>query len=170
MASPSSPTGTHGNPDNSPNRPTTLVEGGASAYPTPANNVGGGRGWGDEGFLKGGTGKEPPGHIFVFQHSGNLSVTAANECRPETPNPQWAILKPSRIKRRLLAPIPRSVSIEARAIQARIKQRKIIRLWSMLQGVRTHCRDGIRPRMPLRGKYPYLCFACADLGRMNSRK
>ncbi|KAL4781075.1 hypothetical protein BJX76DRAFT_336184 [Aspergillus varians] len=37
------------------NQPTTATRGGASAYPTPANNTGGGSGWGDSGFLKGGT-------------------------------------------------------------------------------------------------------------------
>ncbi|KAL3463686.1 hypothetical protein BJX64DRAFT_287155 [Aspergillus heterothallicus] len=36
------------------NQPTTSTRGGASAYPTPANNSGGGAGWGDSGFLKGG--------------------------------------------------------------------------------------------------------------------
>ncbi|KAL4978871.1 hypothetical protein BDW66DRAFT_148726 [Aspergillus desertorum] len=38
----------------SDNQPTTSTRGGASAYPTPANNSGGGAGWGDSGFLKGG--------------------------------------------------------------------------------------------------------------------
>lgn len=36
------------------NQPTTSTRGGASAYPTPANNTGGGAGWGDEGIIKGG--------------------------------------------------------------------------------------------------------------------
>ncbi|KAL4935876.1 hypothetical protein BDV06DRAFT_206046 [Aspergillus oleicola] len=36
------------------NQPTTSTRGGASAYPTPANNTGGGAGWGDSGILKGG--------------------------------------------------------------------------------------------------------------------
>ncbi|KAL3477670.1 hypothetical protein BJX99DRAFT_257270 [Aspergillus californicus] len=36
------------------NQPTTSTRGGASAYPTPANNTGGGSGWGDSGMLKGG--------------------------------------------------------------------------------------------------------------------
>ncbi|KAL4886003.1 hypothetical protein BJY04DRAFT_98149 [Aspergillus karnatakaensis] len=36
------------------NQPTTSTRGGASAYPTPANNSGGGAGWGDSGILKGG--------------------------------------------------------------------------------------------------------------------
>ncbi|KAL4985152.1 hypothetical protein BDW68DRAFT_180000 [Aspergillus falconensis] len=35
------------------NQPTTSTLGGASAYPTPANNAGGGAGWGDSGFFKG---------------------------------------------------------------------------------------------------------------------
>ena len=38
----------------SDNQPTTSTRGGASAHPTPANNSGGGAGWGDSGFLKGG--------------------------------------------------------------------------------------------------------------------
>ncbi|KAJ5702287.1 hypothetical protein N7488_009835 [Penicillium malachiteum] len=37
------------------NQPTNIVAGGTSATPTPANNVGGGSGWGDPGFRKGGT-------------------------------------------------------------------------------------------------------------------
>jgi hypothetical protein len=36
------------------NQPTTATRGGASAYPTPANNSGGGAGWGDSGIIKGG--------------------------------------------------------------------------------------------------------------------
>lgn len=36
------------------NHPTTGARGGASAVPTPANNTGGGSGWGDEGLKKGG--------------------------------------------------------------------------------------------------------------------
>ncbi|KAL4915651.1 hypothetical protein BDW62DRAFT_203411 [Aspergillus aurantiobrunneus] len=36
------------------NQPTTSTRGGASAFPTPANNTGGGSGWGDSGLLKGG--------------------------------------------------------------------------------------------------------------------
>lgn len=36
------------------NQPTTSTRGGASAFPTPANNAGGGSGWGDSGFIKGG--------------------------------------------------------------------------------------------------------------------
>ncbi|KAB8249759.1 hypothetical protein F9C07_2126779 [Aspergillus flavus] len=43
--------------------PSGGTRGGASVEPTPANNVGGGRGWGDSGFFKGGTGGEGTGHI-----------------------------------------------------------------------------------------------------------
>ncbi|GAB1195172.1 hypothetical protein APSETT444_004426 [Aspergillus pseudonomiae] len=43
--------------------PSGGTRGGASVEPTPANNVGGGQGWGDSGFLKGGTGGEGTGHI-----------------------------------------------------------------------------------------------------------
>lgn len=40
--------------DSTFNRQTTAVpEGGASAQPTPANNVGGGEGWGDRLWLGG---------------------------------------------------------------------------------------------------------------------
>lgn len=45
--------------------PSGGTRGGASVEPTPANNVGGGRGWGDSGFFKGGTGGEGTGHISV---------------------------------------------------------------------------------------------------------
>ncbi|KAJ5244948.1 FAD dependent oxidoreductase [Penicillium chrysogenum] len=44
-------------PNSSTNHPTTATSGGASAKPTPANNAGGGSGWGDPGFVKGGTTK-----------------------------------------------------------------------------------------------------------------
>ncbi|KAL2012352.1 hypothetical protein VTN00DRAFT_5070 [Thermoascus crustaceus] len=36
------------------NHPITANIGGTSAIPTPANNIGGGTGWGDKGFTKGG--------------------------------------------------------------------------------------------------------------------
>lgn len=72
MASPSSPTENQGNRDNSQNHPVTFTEGGASGYPSAANNVGGGTGWGDEGFWKGGTGRQAPGHKDVF----NLVITS----------------------------------------------------------------------------------------------
>lgn len=39
--------------DSSFNRQTTAVAGGSSAQPTPANNVGGGEGWGDRLWLGG---------------------------------------------------------------------------------------------------------------------
>lgn len=53
------------------NHPVTAVAGGASAEPTPANNVGGGAGWGDKAFSKGGTdgGHEGTGHVAVRRHS-----------------------------------------------------------------------------------------------------
>lgn len=38
----------------SQNRLPGSTRGGASAQPTPANNSGGGSGWGDEGYPKGG--------------------------------------------------------------------------------------------------------------------
>ncbi|KGO69304.1 hypothetical protein PITC_095030 [Penicillium italicum] len=41
--------------NSSANHPTAATSGGASAKPTPANNTGGGSGWGDPGFVKGGT-------------------------------------------------------------------------------------------------------------------
>lgn len=55
------------------NHPITASIGGASAVPTPANNIGGGTGWGDEGFTKGGgsgsggesVGSEGMGHTPV---------------------------------------------------------------------------------------------------------
>lgn len=56
------------------NHPRTSTLGGASAVPTPANNTGGGTGWGDKGFFKGGS--QGTGHVAV---SSPLSVY---------PNPQ----------------------------------------------------------------------------------
>ncbi|EYE92145.1 uncharacterized protein EURHEDRAFT_380514 [Aspergillus ruber CBS 135680] len=43
------------------NHPRTSTLGGASAVPTPANNTGGGTGWGDKGFFKGGS--QGTGHV-----------------------------------------------------------------------------------------------------------
>lgn len=63
MADPKDPT--H-KPEGPGNHPRTSTEGGASAYPTPANNVGGGSGWGDKGFFKGGTDGQGPGHENVL--------------------------------------------------------------------------------------------------------
>ncbi|KAF3010199.1 hypothetical protein E8E15_000073 [Penicillium rubens] len=53
-------------PNSSANHPTTATSGGASAKPTPANNTGGGSGWGDPGFVKGGmteTADTESGHV-----------------------------------------------------------------------------------------------------------
>lgn len=55
-------------PNSSTNHPTTATSGGASAKPTPANNAGGGSGWGDPGFSKGGTSETADlgsGHVAV---------------------------------------------------------------------------------------------------------
>lgn len=49
--------------DSSNNRQTTAVEGGTSATPTPANNVGGGQGWGDRLWNEGSN--EGLGHTDV---------------------------------------------------------------------------------------------------------
>ena len=60
MATPSSPT-VSGKEDEMPNHQTSAVETGTNTIPTPANNVGGGSGLGDKGFLKGNDG----GHVSV---------------------------------------------------------------------------------------------------------
>ncbi|KAJ5594973.1 uncharacterized protein N7459_001181 [Penicillium hispanicum] len=53
------------------NNLTTSVAGGTSAEPTPANNVGGGAGWGDDRFLqKGGT----DGHHEHVQGRGHVDA------------------------------------------------------------------------------------------------
>lgn len=62
--------------NSSSNHPTSALSGGTSAKPTPANNVGGGAGIGDKGFLKGGSDKggsdgaphEGLGHVAVCIH------------------------------------------------------------------------------------------------------
>lgn len=59
------------------NHPTTAVEGGASAEPTPANNVGGGAGWGDKAFRKGGSSYEAPegpGHVPVRADAAQIML------------------------------------------------------------------------------------------------
>lgn len=50
------------------NRPPTHVAGGTGTTPTPANNIGGGAGWGDRSFRKGGMNdvyNEGKGHVDV---------------------------------------------------------------------------------------------------------
>ncbi|KAJ5826116.1 hypothetical protein N7474_003254 [Penicillium riverlandense] len=47
--------------NSSGNHPTSGIAGGTSAKPTPANNVGGGAGWGDKGFFKGGSDQQGTG-------------------------------------------------------------------------------------------------------------
>lgn len=57
-----------GGPNSGANHPTTATSGGASAKPTPANNTGGGSGWGYLGFVKGGTTETADtgsGHVTV---------------------------------------------------------------------------------------------------------
>ncbi|OKL59718.1 hypothetical protein UA08_05167 [Talaromyces atroroseus] len=56
MATPSSSSTNKG--ETRPNHNTMSTQGGASAVPTAANNAGGGSGWGDKSFTKGGGGQE----------------------------------------------------------------------------------------------------------------
>lgn len=59
MATPSSSSPTESK-DDPGNHPVSSTIGGASSVPTAANNVGGGKGWGDSGFRKGGLGNQEP--------------------------------------------------------------------------------------------------------------
>jgi hypothetical protein len=55
-------------PNSSSNHPATATSGGTRAKPTPANNAGGGSGWGYPGFAKGGTTETADtglGHVAV---------------------------------------------------------------------------------------------------------
>ncbi|KAJ5785256.1 uncharacterized protein N7503_010468 [Penicillium pulvis] len=59
------------------NHPRTSVSGGSGATPTPANNVGGGTGWGDTGFQKGGSHdpnepREGFGHVEAANPRGTM--------------------------------------------------------------------------------------------------
>ncbi|GAD97486.1 predicted protein [Paecilomyces variotii No. 5] len=58
------------------NHPTTTARGGASAVPTPANNTGGGSGWGDEGLKKGGG-----------SGAGGVNLGGEGLGHQQTPNP-----------------------------------------------------------------------------------
>ncbi|KAJ9268882.1 hypothetical protein DTO212C5_5083 [Paecilomyces variotii] len=58
------------------NHPTTGSRGGASAIPTPANNTGGGSGWGDKGMKKGGGGG-----------AGGVNLGGEGIGHHQTPNP-----------------------------------------------------------------------------------
>lgn len=57
-------------------RPPTSVAGGTGLAPTPANNVGGGAGWGDRSFRKGGTGD------VLNEGTGHVDVCALDEIDP----------------------------------------------------------------------------------------
>ncbi|KAJ5982768.1 hypothetical protein N7451_012868 [Penicillium sp. IBT 35674x] len=62
--------------------PTAATFGGASAKPTPANNAGGGSGWGDPGFLKGGTTHRTDtglGHVEARNPDIDLMTTSGGE-------------------------------------------------------------------------------------------
>ena len=58
------------------NHPRTSMLGGASAVSTPANNTGGGTGWGDKGFFKGGS--QGTGHVTVRFHPHSSSIQPSN--------------------------------------------------------------------------------------------
>ncbi|KAF7168005.1 hypothetical protein CNMCM6106_003327 [Aspergillus hiratsukae] len=61
--------------DSAVNHERTSTQGGASAKPTPANNAGGGTGWGDKGFFKGGSSKgstEGPGHVAASNPKSSM--------------------------------------------------------------------------------------------------
>ena len=84
------------------NQPANFVAGGTSPTPTPANNVGGGTGWGDKGFLKGGTASDDDeprqgfGHVDVrIPNSFSLraKLTQLSASSPPTHEERW--VKPS---------------------------------------------------------------------------
>lgn len=55
-------------PDSTENHPATSVAGGTSATPTPANNVDGGAGWGDNGSHDPEEPRQGFGHVAVRIH------------------------------------------------------------------------------------------------------
>lgn len=67
-----------------PNHLPIATQGGASAIPTAANNTGGGSGWGDSGFIKGGGGEHRKESVslilvlFAFDTAGNISAKTFN--------------------------------------------------------------------------------------------
>ncbi|KAJ5267132.1 hypothetical protein N7478_009940 [Penicillium angulare] len=63
--------------NSSSNHPTTSISGGGtSSQPTPANNVGGGSGLGDQGFTKGGS--NDSSNVKVERASGHDPANASN--------------------------------------------------------------------------------------------
>lgn len=68
------------------NHPRTSTLGGASAVPTPANNTGGGTGWGDKGFFKGGS--QGTGHVAVrlLPHSSSIQPSNFKEVQKRSMN------------------------------------------------------------------------------------
>lgn len=67
--------------NNSFNRQTTAVAGGSSAQPTPANNVGGGEGWGDRLWLGGkeeGLGHKVVCSSVLTEQLHNHTLTSSN--------------------------------------------------------------------------------------------
>ncbi|KAJ5982052.1 hypothetical protein N7451_012152 [Penicillium sp. IBT 35674x] len=68
--------------NSSTNHPTAATSGGASAKPTPANNAGGRSGWGDPGFIKGGTTDRTDtglGHVAARNPDINPMTTGGGE-------------------------------------------------------------------------------------------
>lgn len=63
-------------------RPPTTVAGGTGTTPTPANNIGGGAGWGDRSFHKGGMNdvlNEGKGHVDVR----SLFISLSNDSKED---------------------------------------------------------------------------------------
>ncbi|CAP79429.1 Pc19g00130 [Penicillium rubens Wisconsin 54-1255] len=76
-------------PNSSSNHPATATSGGTRAKPTPANNAGGGSGWGYPGFAKGGTTETADtglGHVAVGTRRAHVIGTCgfANDAEPTT--------------------------------------------------------------------------------------
>lgn len=79
MATPSASSTNTG--ETRPNHNTMATEGGASSVPTAANNTGGGTGWGDKGFFKGGGGQDGPDTVDTsFPRSFFLRKEDAMRC------------------------------------------------------------------------------------------
>lgn len=115
------------------NHSRTSTLGGASAVPTPANNSGGGSGWGDRGFFKGGM--HGSGHVAVCPHPQKQKERRKITDKHSPPTPKRPSANTCRCKSKRALHRPSSSSSlgiriwsfrRARGRTRRVRQRTIV--------------------------------------------
>jgi hypothetical protein len=155
------------------NQPTTATRGGASAYPTPANNSGGGAGWGDSGIIKGGLegivrrpiyfpSPSPQPYIVPMNSTNRPLRATASPAAPANPQPPSYQVYPANCPDSASKRPPASRGIRVtlpRPARSRLRRRAIRALRSASLGARIRCLGGIRPRGLLGGRFSFfICF------------